>query len=728
MDFSSFFDSEGEDSFGSASDDGRGRYSASDDDYDDDENLECNEAHEGGENSEGGADDRNGTGDADDASEGGLRQPVGANDFLGKEFATEEDAYAAYKEFAKIRGFGVRKGDVARVDGVLIRRDFFCHRQGTRHAKHYDRPERVREERLESRTDCKAKLKIYYDMQHSVWRVRTIVDEHNHELAPAVFARLLPSHRKMSDGDKAQVDSFKQFGIPTSKIMAYMAGQSGGYGMLRFTKRDLYNYVHGQRVARICDGDAAATISYLEGKANADMRTVARYTRTSDNRLGSLIWADGEMMMDYQLFGDVLAFDSTYRSNNYRKPLVVFSGTNHHKQTSIFGFALLEDEEVRAYRWVLMNLLDVMGQKMPCVVVTDGDKAMRSAIAEVMPTVTHRLCGWHLEKNCVQRVKEAEFRKVFRKAIYANFEICEFEEYWKASVESLGLHDNTWVKSTYESRHSWATAYLRGTFCAGYRTTSRCEGINAFIKGFLKSTDSILELVHSLDRVVKNYRNNEITAQFYSTYYSPVLTTSLDSIERFASKVYTRAVFREVKKQIKAVATLLFRGKDSISTTTVYTFSRMGKPNRKHKVLFDPNEEKIECECSMWNSEGIPCSHIFCAMKYEGLEEIPPGLILRRWCKDAKDCRSTQVDNKDGPEGRLLRYGALFGAMSLVAQLGAEDAAEFVVARDGIASLIETLQRRHFDKVGSKLGLSPLSQIKDPVVSKTKGAPRKGRS
>ncbi|XP_020973990.1 uncharacterized protein LOC110270012 [Arachis ipaensis] len=116
--------------------------------------------------------------------------------------------------------------------------------------------------------------------------------------------------------------------------------------------------------------------------------------------------------------------------------------------------------------------------------------------------------------------------------------------------------------------------------------------------------------------------------------------------------------------------------------TTVYTFSRMGKPNKTHKVLIDPNEEKIECECSMWNSEGIPCSHIFCAMKYEGLEEIPPGLILRRWCKEAKDRRSTPVDSKDGPEGHLLRYGALCGAMSLVAQLGAEDAAEFVVARD----------------------------------------------
>ncbi|KAL4375239.1 hypothetical protein AHAS_Ahas05G0261900 [Arachis hypogaea] len=208
-----------------------------------------------------------------------------------------------------------------------------------------------------------------------------------------------------------------------------MAGQSGGYGMLRFTKRDLYNYVHEQRVARICDGDAAATISYLKGKANADMITAARYTRTSDNRLGSLFWADCEMMSDYQLFGDVLAFDSTYRSNKYRKPLVVFSGSNHHKQISIFGFALLEDEEVRTYMWVLLNLLDVMGQKKSCVVVTDGDKAMRMTIVEVLPMVTHRLCGWHLEKNCVKRVKDTEFRKVFKKSLYANFEISDFEEY-----------------------------------------------------------------------------------------------------------------------------------------------------------------------------------------------------------------------------------------------------------------------------------------------------------
>ncbi|KAL4287074.1 hypothetical protein AHAS_Ahas19G0149800 [Arachis hypogaea] len=213
-----------------------------------------------------------------------------------------------FAQFVRLRGFDVRKGDVGCVNGVLVRRDFFCHWQGTRSLKQYDRPDRIKEERLEHWTDCKAKLKIYLD-----------------------------------------VDSMKQFGITTSKVMAYIAGKSGSYGMLKFTKRDPYNYVHKQRRARISDGDAIQPL--------------------------------------------VLAFDSTYRENKYKKPLVVFSGVNHHRKACIFAFTLVEDEEFRTYR----------GSRM-----------------------------WN-------------FCKVFKKAIYANFEPHEpheFELYWQMSVESLGLVDH----------------------------------------------------------------------------------------------------------------------------------------------------------------------------------------------------------------------------------------------------------------------------------------------
>ncbi|KAL4371513.1 hypothetical protein AHAS_Ahas06G0173300 [Arachis hypogaea] len=110
--------------------------------------------------------------------------------------------------------------------------------QGSRHEKHYDHPEKVR-------TDCKAKLKIYYDAQGHLWNVRRIDHNHNYPLALTMFSHLLPSHQKMGHIGKAQVDSLKKLGIATSRIMAHMASQSGGYRMIRFIKKDICNYVHG---------------------------------------------------------------------------------------------------------------------------------------------------------------------------------------------------------------------------------------------------------------------------------------------------------------------------------------------------------------------------------------------------------------------------------------------------------------------------------------------------
>ena len=51
----------------------------------------------------------------------------------------------------------------------------------------------------------------------------------------------------------------------------------------------------------------------------------------------------------YQCFGDVLAFNATYKSNEYQKPLVTLIDTNHHHRTMVFGFGLLVDEIVDSY-------------------------------------------------------------------------------------------------------------------------------------------------------------------------------------------------------------------------------------------------------------------------------------------------------------------------------------------------------------------------------------------
>ncbi|GAU51962.1 hypothetical protein TSUD_417480, partial [Trifolium subterraneum] len=152
--------------------------------------------------------------------------------------------------------------------------------------------------------------------------------------------------------------------------------------------------------AVIKDGDVAAALNYLNMKSYSDSMLYAEYSvNESDGRMKSLFWADGYSRSDYFCFGDVLAFDTTYKKNKYNYPLVIFSGCNHHSQTIIFGAAMVSDETTETYKWLLRCFLECMKGKQPKAVVTDGDGAMREAIKQIFTESTHRLCAWHLNKN-----------------------------------------------------------------------------------------------------------------------------------------------------------------------------------------------------------------------------------------------------------------------------------------------------------------------------------------
>jgi len=144
--------------------------------------------------------------------------------------------------------------------------------------------------------------------------------------------------------------------------------------------------------------------------------------------------------------------------------LCIFSGCNHHSQTIIFGVALLEDETIESYKWVLNRFLECMESKFPKAVVTDGDGSMREAIKQVFSDASHRLCSWHLHKNVQANVKKTPFLEGFRKAMYSNFTSEKFEEFWSELIQKNELEGNAWVIKTYASKSLWATAYLRDKF------------------------------------------------------------------------------------------------------------------------------------------------------------------------------------------------------------------------------------------------------------------------
>ncbi|XP_057739870.1 protein FAR1-RELATED SEQUENCE 5-like [Arachis stenosperma] len=299
------------------------------------------------------------------------------NDILRKVFRSEGDAYVFYKRLGKFYRFGIRRGDMFKDEkGNLVQRRFFCNREGQRDKKHYNRIDRKRSHKPETMTNCEARICIYLDKESSLWKVKKIILNHNHDMTHPGMVHLITGFRSVTDAAKAQLDGFQGCGISTAKIMRYMAGVSEGYSLVGFLKKDAYNYVDKRRHAKIVDGDANAAIVYLEDKVDADPTSMARYKVTDDEMLANLLWADGGNRKDYQYFGDVLAFDSTYKKNKYKRPLVIFSRCNNHKQTCIFGFGLVLDESIASYTWLLENFLEVMCSKQPFVVVTDSDDSI----------------------------------------------------------------------------------------------------------------------------------------------------------------------------------------------------------------------------------------------------------------------------------------------------------------------------------------------------------------
>jgi zinc finger SWIM domain-containing protein 3 len=103
--------------------------------------------------------------------------------------------------------------------------------------------------------------------------------------------------------------------------------------------------------------------------------------------------------MDYKCFGDVVSFDTTFQTNKFEMPFAPLLGTNHHKQTIIFGVALLFDETIPSFVWLFETFLIAMGGKQPGTIFTDQDAAMAGAIAYVLPNTSHQLCLCHIYIN-----------------------------------------------------------------------------------------------------------------------------------------------------------------------------------------------------------------------------------------------------------------------------------------------------------------------------------------
>ena len=91
-------------------------------------------------------------------------------------------------------------------------------------------------------------------------------------------------------------------------------------------------------------GDSQSLINEFKKRDAEDAMFFYTIQVDQENRMTNFFWRDGRSRIDYDMFGDVVIFDTTYRTNKYNLICAPFVGVNHHWQNVMFGCAFLLDE------------------------------------------------------------------------------------------------------------------------------------------------------------------------------------------------------------------------------------------------------------------------------------------------------------------------------------------------------------------------------------------------
>ncbi|XP_077246102.1 protein FAR1-RELATED SEQUENCE 5-like [Tasmannia lanceolata] len=451
--------------------------------------------------------------------------------FVGQAFDRWESAYDFYNAYGLATGFGVRKSSTSSSmkTNEVISRAFVCDREGLKRERDkgkIDNAKEMRERRI-VRLNCKARMIIKH--RDEKWVVKTFEDIHSYELTSLLKTKMLRSHNRFhkSEGTKALIDCPNETQMPKSKIVkAINSTHDGVTGGLSINQ--VIAHLRAKRNNNLGQ-EAVIVANHLQKKRSEDPNFFFSMELDTDGTFRSMFWADARARDAYMIFNDVIVFYVTYKTNRLSLPFAPFTGLNHHKQSTLFGAALLADETDETFCWVFEQWLTCMHGRAPGVIITDMDLAMKNAIKIVFPDTRHRFCEWHIWKHLLEKVVEmrdtdSDFYRDYNRCFHSKKIECE--DKWQDLVVNYGICRNEWLSRMWEQREHWMRAYWRTTFTAGMKSSQRSESMNSFFDGYVNNNTGLHEFLTAYERALVQRRKTEAEEDFKSKYSIPKMQTN----------------------------------------------------------------------------------------------------------------------------------------------------------------------------------------------------------
>ncbi|KAL8125813.1 hypothetical protein AgCh_013195 [Apium graveolens] len=338
------------------------------------------------------------------------------------------------------------------------------------------------------RTCCRACMCVAHKVSSNKWEVTKVNLEHNHAMVTSDKVNFMQRSRNIDPFTRSLIELFNKSGIETPKVMNLLSETCSGIEKIGFSAQDVRNVIRDIRRRVFDSGDAECELVLLRDlQKQSDGNFFYRVDVDEENRVRGLVWVDPRSLNAYKNFGDVVTFDSTYRTDR--------------------------DEKETTYRWILKTWLEAVDNKPPITIITDQDTALSNAISESLsPT--------------------------------------EFEGRWEDLKEKYDLENHNWLNDMYAIRRQWVFAFMKQHFAAGMTTTSRSESMNSFFDEYVKASTGLKEFIENSQKALESQYLREVQADF-DTEYKERRLFSNSSMEIHASEIYTKEMFKRFQKDLQ---------------------------------------------------------------------------------------------------------------------------------------------------------------------------------
>ncbi|CBI25746.3 hypothetical protein VitviT2T_014749 [Vitis vinifera] len=572
--------------------------------------------------------------------------------YVGMVFKSDEDAFEYYGNFARKNGFSIRK-ERSRLSPQLgvYKRDFVCYRSGFAPARKKPTGEHHRD-RKSVRCGCDAKMYLSKEVVDGVsqWFVVQFSNVHNHELLEDDQVRLLPAYRKIHEVDQERILLLSKAGFPTHRIVKVLEMEKGIQGgQLPFLERDVRNFIQNRKrvvqendalLSEKRENDTTELLEACKATKEADENFVYDFTVDESDKVENIAWSYGESVHAYNVFSDVVYFDTTYRSITYGMLFGAWFGIDNHGKTVFFGCVLLQDETHRSFAWALQTFVQFMKGRPPQAIITDLDPGLRDAIRSELPTTKHVISVWNILAKLSSwfslplGLQYAEFKSEFE-ALYCLEVPDEFDLRWNQMVSRFGLSSDKHIALLFSLRASWALAFIRGYFLARMTTELYAKSVDSFLKGIFNAQTCLRSFFEQVG-ISSNFQNHEFEEMQY------VHSKTCIPIEENARSTLTPFAFRALQHEL----VLAMQYAASEMSTGSYIVRHFSKMEGERLVIWIPEEEQIHCSCKEFEFSGILCRHALRILVMKNYFQLPEKYFPSRWRRESTlipyDDRNTQ--------------------------------------------------------------------------------------